>query len=89
MGAERQEEETVGTITHAQTRITQFHFLLGFKRGIVWMMWVVPKSRQGIVFILADYRRRVRQRFIDLMDPNIFRVFSRKCVIVFSLFCCA
>jgi hypothetical protein len=75
MDAERQEEVTDGIIIPA--RIRPFLFLFRFKRGTVWTMWDVPKSLQANVFISVVYRRRVRQKSIVLMDPSIFRDFSK------------
>jgi hypothetical protein len=78
MDVEQPAEETAGITIPARIPIIPFLSLFRFKSEIVWMTWVAPKSPQEIVSIFVDYRKRDRQRSTALMDPNIFRGFSRK-----------
>jgi hypothetical protein len=78
MDAERLEGAIAGIIIPAPIRTIPFLFLFRFKRGTVWMTWDALKLPRAIVFTSVVYRRKVRQKFIVLMDPSIFRDFSKR-----------
>jgi hypothetical protein len=78
MDVEPQVVVIVGIIIREQIVIIRSHFPSKFIKGIVWMMLAVQKYTMATVFTSVDYRKRDRQKFIDLTVPNIFQDSSRK-----------